>query len=50
MIESEDIRVSAKAIIIKDNKLLVAVKKDIGGLFYTVPGGGRITAKHFRKL
>lgn len=41
MIESEDIRVSAKAIIIKDNKLLVAVKKDIGGLFYTVPGGGQ---------
>lgn len=41
MIESEDIRVSAKAIIIKDNKLLTAKKEDENGFFYTIPGGGQ---------
>ncbi len=41
MIESEDIRVSAKAIIVKDNKLLVAKKEDENGFFYTIPGGGQ---------
>ncbi|HWA07748.1 MAG TPA: NUDIX domain-containing protein [Ignavibacteria bacterium] len=41
MIESEDIRVSAKAIIITDNKLLTAKKEDENGFFYTIPGGGQ---------
>ncbi len=41
MIESEDIRVSAKAIIIEDNKLLAAKKEDEHGFYYTIPGGGQ---------
>lgn len=41
MIESEDIRVSAKAIIVEDNKLLAAKKEDENGFFYTIPGGGQ---------
>ena len=41
MIESEDIRVSAKAIIVIDNKLLAAKKEDDNGFFYTIPGGGQ---------
>lgn len=41
MIESEDIRVSAKAIIVKNNKLLTAKKEDENGFFYTIPGGGQ---------
>lgn len=41
MIESEDIRVSIKAIIIKDNKLLAAKKIDAEGYFYILPGGGQ---------
>lgn len=41
MIESEDIRVSVKAIIVKDYKLLTAKKQDVEGFFYTIPGGGQ---------
>lgn len=41
MTESEDIRVSVKAIIVNDNKLLVAKKKDELGYYYTIPGGGQ---------
>jgi ADP-ribose pyrophosphatase YjhB (NUDIX family) len=41
MIESEDIRVSAKAIIVNDNKLLTAKKEDENSFFYTIPGGGQ---------
>ncbi len=41
MTESEDIRVSAKAIIVNDNKLLAAKKEDENGFFYTIPGGGQ---------
>ncbi len=41
MIESEDIRVSVKAIIVNDNKLLTAKKQDDDGFFYTIPGGGQ---------
>jgi len=41
MTESEDIRVSAKAIIVIDNKLLTAKKEDENGFFYTIPGGGQ---------
>ena len=41
MIESEDIRVSAKAIIINANKVLTAKKEDENGFFYTIPGGGQ---------
>ena len=41
MIESEDIRVSIKAIIVKDNMLLTAKKEDKEGYFYVIPGGGQ---------
>lgn len=41
MTESEDIRVSAKAIIVENNKLLAAKKEDEEGFFYTIPGGGQ---------
>lgn len=41
MKESEDVRVSAKAIIVEDNKLLTAKKEDENGFFYTIPGGGQ---------
>jgi len=41
MIESQDIRVSAKAIIIKDNRLLAAKKEDENGSYYIIPGGGQ---------
>lgn len=41
MKESEDIRVSVKAVIVKDNRILAAKKKDSEGFFYTLPGGGQ---------
>lgn len=50
MIESEDIRVSAKAIIVKDNKLLAA-KKKMNMVFSTLfPAGDKITAKLWSRL
>lgn len=41
LIESEDIRVSIKAVIVKDGLLLAAKKQDADGYFYTLPGGGQ---------
>lgn len=35
------IRNSAKAIIIKDNKVLLTKNKDAQGIFYLLPGGGQ---------
>ncbi|MCL4516303.1 MAG: NUDIX domain-containing protein [Firmicutes bacterium] len=35
------IRVSAKAVIIKDGKLLTTLNVDSGGIFYLLPGGGQ---------
>jgi 8-oxo-dGTP pyrophosphatase MutT (NUDIX family) len=41
------IRNSAKAIIIKNNKLLCTKNKDQFGIFYLLPGGGQ---KHFETI
>jgi 8-oxo-dGTP diphosphatase len=35
------VRVSAKAVIIRDDKLLVTVNRDTDDLFYLLPGGGQ---------
>jgi len=35
------IRTSAKAVVIRDNKLLVLAMRDEDGLFYILPGGGQ---------
>ena len=34
-------RVSAKAVIVRDDQLLVIVKRDTGGEYYALPGGGQ---------
>lgn len=36
-----NIRNSAKAVIVQDNKLLVIKKEDTQGLYYILPGGGQ---------
>ncbi|MEO8514618.1 MAG: NUDIX domain-containing protein [Ignavibacteria bacterium] len=41
MNEREDIRLSIKAVIISDDKLLVIKKEDEYGFFYIIPGGGQ---------
>ncbi len=35
------VRTSAKAILVHDGRLLVVEKRDAGGVFYTLPGGGQ---------
>ena len=37
------LRVSAKAVIVRDDKLLVIVKRDASGEYYVLPGGGQET-------
>ncbi len=34
-------RVSAKAVIVRDDQLIVIVKRDAGGEYYALPGGGQ---------
>jgi 8-oxo-dGTP diphosphatase len=41
------IRNSAKAIIVRDGKLLVIGKRDAGGMYYLLPGGGQNPGETF---
>jgi 8-oxo-dGTP pyrophosphatase MutT (NUDIX family) len=43
------IRNSLKAIIIRDGRLLVIGKRDSGGLWYLLPGGGQLAGECFRE-
>ncbi|MCD8283155.1 MAG: NUDIX domain-containing protein [Opitutae bacterium] len=46
-IQTNPIRVAARAVVVKDNKLLAVVLSDQSGPFYVLPGGGQ---KHGEEL